>query len=163
MPGPGRPIDSPRRWRGGARGHGAWRGRPGGSPELGIGQLVEHLAEGLAALGASPPRTRALLGQGDADDPSVGGAPLSGHEPALFHAVHDAGRAGPRDVQSLRQAAHGLRPIVLEDAQHVEVHQADGTARAPAHDAHDRRRRVPEELVEAAHRGDARADDRFTS
>ena len=59
------------------------------------------------------------------DDPPIVGDPHALDEPALLHAIDDARGARHRDVQDLRQAAHGHGVVVAEQRQHVEMGHAD--------------------------------------
>src|SRR5438105_9952752 len=55
-------------------------------------------------------------------------APSACDEASLLHAAHDAGRAGDRDVERFRQAAHGQGTGHAELCQDVHVGHAHGTA-----------------------------------
>ena len=93
--------------------------------EVVVVQLVQELAEALAASQVDLAEyVEAGLGWVDLDDPAVSATVPSLDQAALLHAIHDAGHARDRDVEGLRKVAHRIRPVSVEEGQHVQVDEA---------------------------------------
>ena len=96
--------------------------------ELFVGQSFEEAGQRLSPmLGELPEDVGARFAHVDDDQAAVIGVRQALDQAALLHAVDDAGRARHRNVERVRQMAHRLRTVRLEDGEHVQVHEAERT------------------------------------
>ena len=72
----------------------------------------------------------------DEDDPPVARDSFAGHEPTLFHPVHEARGVGEGDPERFREPADRERSMFAQEPEHLEVGHADpGLVQMPRHGA----------------------------
>ena len=81
----------------------------------------------------------------DQDDPAILRDTSAGHESALLHPIHQAGRVRDGDIEDFGQAAHRHLAVTLQHVQDVQLGHADAlTEEALATDALQLHHRRPE-------------------
>jgi hypothetical protein len=87
-----------------------------------VEQRPQHLVAPAVEILDCPGSLRRLL---DGHDATVSPVAQALHEPALLHPIHDPRGIRHGHAEQVRQARHGLRPVILQYPERLQVRHAD--------------------------------------